>query len=1103
MTERISPDAHLFPASPGQQRLWFLDRMSPAAGRAYTLAVRIELRGELRRTALQTALNAVVARHEALRTGLRQVDGRLTQVVLPGVLAALPLADLTSYGPDRHAERDLLRRREAQRGWNMAQPPLLRALLIRLEPDHHELVLCVHHAVCDGLSLLVVLRELLAHYAGAEPDGEAPPQFADYVMWSAGDGPGAGGVTAEHRGAAREFFTAALRGAPLVLELPTDHRRPALQSYAGDRVPVRVDVVLADRLRRWSAARGVTLFSTLLTAYALVLARTAGADDLLVGLPVGNRAHAELDGTVGYLANTCPIRVDLRADPSLAEAVTQTHAALGGVLKHSGLPFGELVEMLSPPRSPDRSPVFQAMFGLQQDVRRDYALPSLRAEVADVDCGASRVDLSLFLFEERAGEVSGFLEYATELFERPTVAGLAARFRAVLGRLPEDASAAVSAVPLAAAPEAYDGGRAGRLDGGALAERRPPVWEQIRAVAARTPDAVAVVDDTGTLGYRRLIRRVTAVSSALRAAGARPGDHVAVHTERDARAVVAMLACWDAGCVYVPVDPAAPADRRRAILEGADPAVVLCTDPDLVPDGHRSRALAVGRDAAGPEPGTAEPPGSGGPGPRDAAYVMFTSGSTGRPKGVVVGHDRLGGFLQAVGERIGPRAGDRLLALTTTSFDISLLELLGPLVAGGTVVVAPAGVQQDAAALADRLADPAVTMAQATPAGWRLAAAAGWRPRPGLAVLCGGEALPDDLGDLLAGGSAAAHNLYGPTETTIWSCSARLRSGERVVIGEPLPGTHVVVADGAMRPVPRGVCGELLVGGAGVALGYLGDPARTAARFLPDPARPGERLYRTGDLVRQRADGALEFIGRADDQVKVRGNRVELGEIEQALRALDGVTDAAATVRDAPGGARIAGYLVAAGGVLGGEGTAAALRQALARTLPTALLPSELYEVDAIPLNPSGKTDRRALAGTGRPLTGAAERVAPRTPAERAVAALWCELLQVPEVGVHDDFFLLGGHSALAATLLQRAELELAARVPVAEFFMEPTVARIAAAGGGAAPPPDPAGAAVAGAAEGAAAEPADGWDFPTVHRSPTRPGGAHRSRPVSQEVPS
>ncbi|MDG4864740.1 condensation domain-containing protein, partial [Streptomyces sp. T-3] len=620
MTDRIPPDAHIFPASPGQERLWFLDRMNETASRAYALSIRLDLKGGLERTALQSALNCVLQRHEALRTGLRQVDGRLAQVVVPGVTAGLPLVDLsTNSGPDtgrQDRELERLLRQETQRSWNLAQSPLLRCLLVRLADDHHVLALTVHHAVCDGLSLQIVLRDLLEAYTKGTLDPAAEPlQFADYVVWNGGaqeDGSAPDPEWAARRQRARDHWAESLAGAPQVLELPSDRRRPVLQSYAGGRVPVHLDAAYADRLRDWSAEHGVTPFTALLTAYTVVLSRTSGSDDLLVGLPVAGRGHPDLADTVGYLANTCPLRADLRGDPTLGELATSLYQTLTGVLDHADLPFAELVELLAPPRMPERNPVFQVMFGLQQGVRRSWDLPGLHVDVEEVDSGNARVDLSLFLFEDRSGAFDGFLEYATALFEHSTVERFADQIHCVLRQLLSDADIPASAVDLTGAAGAPGSG----IDGGPLEQPWPLVWPRIREIAARHPHAEAVRDDEQALDYAYLVERVAVAADRLKRAGVGAGDRVALCLDRTADAVVALLACWQLGAVYVPVDPTAPAPRRAMILEQADPAVVVHSDPAGVPPEFHDRSLPVSAltestdatpAAAGPEPAAAGP----------------------------------------------------------------------------------------------------------------------------------------------------------------------------------------------------------------------------------------------------------------------------------------------------------------------------------------------------------------------------------------------------------------------------------------------------------------------------------------------------------------
>ncbi|MBP2329402.1 amino acid adenylation domain-containing protein [Kibdelosporangium banguiense] len=1037
MIDRLPAGALVFPASPGQERLWFLDQVNPDADRAYVLAVRVDLRGELDPVALQRAVNTVIDRHEALRTGLRHVDGRLVQVVLQGVTA--PLRQVRDARPD---DLDTLLRAEAVRPWNLAQPPLVRCLLAAVAPGHHVLLLCVHHAVCDGMSLQVVLDEVMqAHAGNPSAESEAPYQFADYVLWGRdGHGDLADETQAKQHAQQVEFWSGSLRDAPLVLDIPTDHRRPRLQSFSGARLPVTLDSSTTDRLRGWATRAGVTPYTVLLTALSVVLSRASGQDDLIIGLPVANRARPEFARTVGYFANTCPLRVDMRANPSLPDLVTTVQRSLDDVLQHSTLPLGEIVEALSPERSTGRNPVFQVMFGLQQGVQRIYRLPGLVADVSEVDTRAARVDLSLFLFEDENGELAGFLEYADALFDPGTAEVLASALQEVITRILSDSPASVAATPLVADACATD--RTNDLTD--LPE--PPSWDlawpRVLHYDTQQASRIAVQDNDIKLTYRELAQLMDSAGALLRRAGVRPRDRVAVQVERGVLPVLAMLACWRAGAVYVPIDPRAPIVRTELILAEAQPVAVVTDDPCALPKGLQHLAIPAHSLLHAPSQSTAPVPVQ----PDAVAYLMFTSGSSGRPKGVAVSHSNLAKFLQAMTARLEMTRRDRMLALTTTAFDISLLELLGTLMVGGSVHVAPASAQREPTELARLLDDPAITLAQATPAAWRMALGAGWRPRHGLRVLCGGEAMSADLADALANGADVLWNLYGPTETTIWSTAARVGRGETVSLGRPLDGTRLLVVDRDLRPIPVGFVGELLIGGLGVAAGYLDRPALTAARFLPDPHGSGQRLYRTGDLVRERHDGTLEFVGRADDQVKVRGHRIELGEVESVLRACAHVSDAAAAIQYRGGEAAVVAYLVADETACTDEHEwVTQIRQTAARVLPASAVPGELYCVPIIPLNPHGKVDRRALAGTGRRIGTVADRVAPRGDVEVKIATMWRDLLEVDEVGVTDDFFALGGHSLLAANLLQSIDRHWGVRVPVADFFVEPTIARLAA----------------------------------------------------------
>jgi amino acid adenylation domain-containing protein len=1046
---------------------------------------------------LRAALDALLTRHEALRTQLRQDRDRLWQVVQSGLMLPLTIRDLRATGDGENATVEEVMRREATRPWNLAEPPLVRALLVRTDEDRHALLLAVHHCVCDGVSIELMAQQVIDGYRaalrGTEITGDSAPQFVDYVAWStARTGRSDEDRRIEEvRSAQRAYWHGALDGAPSVLDMPCDFRRPARQSFGGARLPVRLPAMLVDRARGRASALRVTPASLFLSAYLLLLHRVSGTDDLLVGMPVANRPRGELSATVGYLANTLPLRSTLDDRVSVQEFATRTQRRVYEAIDNALVPFQELVDIVGPDRAADRNPVFQAMFGVQAVSARAYQFPGLTVEIGDVATATSRVDLSLFLFEEADGEVGGFLEYATSLFLPQTAQRFIETYLHLLtALLAAGEGSPVLRLPLPGAVGPWSGPAEPDRSAGAL------VWSRIMDQARRYPTAVAVRDADGELDYQALVDSVEQAAARLRAAGVGPGDRVVLTAERGSPGLVALIACWRAGGVWVPMDPALPPERRLRMLSAVRPRLVLVN--------------AIGDDAGEPDPGL----GSYGtlaldrlahPGaedasrpvsprhpadPADPAYIMFTSGSTGTPKGVVVTHGNLASLLAALVRPPVLGRGDVLLALTTWSFDISLLELLGPLVCGATVDIAPASAVRDGRELASRLTTSGVSVAQATPAVWRLALEAGWEPPENFRVLCGGEALPADLAAAMSDRRVTMWNLYGPTETTIWSCRSEVTAEAPIRIGAPLAGTYAVVVDRFMQPVPVGIGGELLLGGQGVSDGYLGQPALTAGRFLPDSWHPGERLYRTGDLVRLHADGSLEYLGRRDEQVKIRGHRLELGEVDSALRRLPGVTDAASTVVGVGAAARIIGCLVSQPEEPGDEWLGEVMRL-LRGMLPAASVPAELRIIDAIPLSPAGKIDRRAIGRVGRRLDSARGQVAPRNPVEADVTALWRELLERPDVGVTDDFFLLGGHSLLAALLMERLERQLGIRLPIADFFINPTVEQIAATASAAARRPPPQSKQdLAGNSEPAQSD----WDFaavrlrPPVGTSPPRP---------------
>ncbi|MFC4149886.1 amino acid adenylation domain-containing protein [Micromonospora mangrovi] len=1039
-------EAYLLPTSYGQRRLWFLDLLEPGSAASYTEHGALRITGELDVAALTDAVAAMVARHETLRTGLVLVDGEPVQAVATDL--TVPVEQIDAVGrvpagadtPTVHAVladelRDLLRR-----PFDLTRPPLFRVVLYRLGEGDHVLVVAFHHAVYDQWSGAVFVRELLACYdaavAGTEPAlPELPVQYGDFAAWQrewvGGD---------EEAGQLR-FWEQRLAGLP-PLELPTDRPRPATQAFDGATVDTVLPAELVAGLDRLGRAHRATLFMTVLTGFAAVLARHTRQADLAIGTPVAGRRAPELEHLVGFFVNNLVLRVDADGDPGFVDLLDRVRATCLDAYAHADVPFERVVERLRPDRDLARSPLFQVMFVFGNVPLPALTATGITAELFRVDPGTAKFDLFVTCVPHADGGLTVTVEHNTALFDPATARRLLDHLRLVLDAAVADPDRALSELPLLT-----DADRARLVQWGSGPTRELPADTLPALVAARAathPDRVAVTGRSGRLGYANLVTRAQRIAAALHTAGVRPGQLVAVAVDRDVDLPAALLGVLGCGAAYLPVDVALPADRVRFVLADGEAALVLAdaTTADALPGD-----LPVLR-VDGDLPEAAGWPAV--PGPDDLAYVLHTSGSTGVPKGVAVPHRALGNLLATLAERPGLGPDTVLAAVTTLSFDIAALELFGPLTVGGRVDVVPRPVAADGPRLAAHLADVGATVLQATPTTWRLLLAAGWRPDPGFAIWCGGEAFPADLARALAATGAAVWNLYGPTETTVWSTAHPVTGDEDPVpLGAPVANTELLVVDDAGRRVPVGVPGELWIGGAGVAAGYWRRDELTAQRFVGHPEQPDARVYRTGDLVRWRDDGRLEFLGRIDLQVKVRGHRIEPGEIESVLRARDDVDDAVVVVReDTPGDQRLVAYHV-------GGADPDALRAACADRLPGHLVPAAFVALPALPLTPNGKVDRRALpAPDPSRRTGADDP--PRGDAEERLAGIFADLLRLDWVGRDDDFFALGGHSLLATTLVGRIAAELGVEVPVRAVFAQPTVARLAAVLGLGAPPAAP-----------------------------------------------
>ena len=1022
------------PLSSGQRRMLFLDRLEPGSPR-YVVPYAFRIRGPLDADALERALGGVMARHDTLRTVVTDSAGEWSSRVADVPEAMLSRRDVRALPDERRptaVEEDLAEL--VGRPFDLAREPMVRATLLRTADEEWVFGLAFHHIAVDGASLTLFTRELAAAYRAvrAGTPWEPPELAVGYAEFAARQ---------DARGAdpaALTFWRRHLTGVRQV-ELPGDRPRPAGPDSRGALHRVRLAPSTADALRRLAGRAGASPYMTLLAAVKVLLARWSGGFDITVGAPVSRR-EPPYEGVIGFFGDTLVLRTDLSGDPTGAEVLARVRRTVLDALAHRDTPFERLVEQVAPPRIAGRSPFFDVMVA-QDDGPRDLVLPGVACERREVHTGAAIFDLTFHLSEpdERGLEIA--VEYRTALFDEATVHRMAARLGTVALALADEPDTPLSRLPLLPQEERR---MLARWNG---TELPPPavtlpglVWAQ----AARTPEATACRFAGREIGYRELTDRAGRIAAALRERGARAGRVVAVCLERSLALPAALLGVMATGAAYLPLDPAHPAERLAWLLEDSRALLVLA---DAASAGRLPDTAAVLRVDVPLDGPPAEPVAL----PDDLAYVIYTSGSTGVPKGVEVEHRSVANRLLWTARLASGGPGTRVLQKTPATFDVSVWELFWPLVTGGTLVLAEPGRHGDPDYVARTIVEERVTVAHFVPSMLRAFAGAGHLPAlRGLRMLClSGEALDPDLAHALPdtlGERVPVHNLYGPTETSVEVGHWRLapRTDGRVPIGSPVDGVGWYVLDRRMEPAPVGVPGELYVGGAALARGYLRRPGLTAERFVPHPWSPvpGARLYRTGDLVRYLADGQVDFLGRLDHQVKIRGFRVELGEVEARLTAHPLVAGAVVAAREhAPGDVRLVAYVTAAGDPPpDGE-----LRRWLAAALPEYMLPSAFMVLDGFPLGPSGKLDRAALP---EPRYG---RAAPDPAAgpegdERVMAELFAKVLGAERVGAGDDFFELGGHSLLAMKLLGQVTETFGAALPLRAVFDSPTPAGLLAA---------------------------------------------------------
>ncbi|PII85791.1 non-ribosomal peptide synthetase [Serratia sp. OLFL2] len=1029
----VARDGEL-PLSFAQQRLWFLTQLE-GMSETYHIPLALRLRGRLDRQALQQGLDALYARHESLRSRFITREDRPQVEILPANGLPLAFHDLRRHP----AQAETLCRQAATQSFDLTQGPLVRAALLRLADEEHLFLLTCHHIVSDGWSTGILLRELGALY-GAFRRGEADPlppptlQYPDYAAWQRRY------LTPERLAAQAQYWRETLSDAPALLTLPTDRPRPTVQSFSGAEVPIAIDAELTQALRQFSRQHGGTLFMTVLAAWSLVLARMAGQQELVIGTPEANRGRLETESLVGFFVSTLALRIDLRDDPDLPTLLERVRHTVLAAQENRDLPFEQVVELVNPPRHLGYTPLFQVMLAWQDGSVRNIPLPGLQAESAELGYRIAKYDLTLDLADTGEG-ISGTLNFATALFDRATAERYGAYLVQVLRAMATNASQSASHIDLLPAAERelllYGWNR--------TAEAYPaqnPVHVQFEQWARRTPDAIALVNEADSLSYAQLNTRANQLAHQLIGQGVRPGDRVATSLERSFSLVIAQLAILKAGAAYVPLDPHLPVARQAWIIGDSGTTLILC-DRDLDREiAGEIECLRIDRLRQDPthDPAVAR----AGDAP---AYIMYTSGSTGTPKGVMVTHQ---GILRlAINNRFAAfERGDRFAFAANPAFDASTLEMWGALLNGASLAIIAPEVLTDADALAAALVRQEINVLFLTTSLFNqyvhsIAATLAQLKY----LISGGEAAdPHAFARMLKeAGPVRLVNAYGPTEGTVIATAAiveQVGPWQRLPIGRPIGNTHIYLLDEHLQPVPLGATGELYIGGAGVALGYLNRAELTAERFLADPFNPGDRIYRTGDLARYLADGNIDYQGRNDRQVKIRGFRIECGEIEARVAGHPAVREAVVDVLGEANNKRLVAWVVPEAEA-DRQTLAVTLRQYLAGMLPEFMLPTAWVALDTLPLTPNGKLDRRALPEPQEDAYVREVYAEPEGELETLLAGIWRELLGIERVGRHDNFFELGGHSLLAVKLMaQLRRVGLSAGVQT--LFTAPTLSTLA-----------------------------------------------------------
>jgi amino acid adenylation domain-containing protein len=1034
----------IHPLSSAQRGLWFINQLSPDTP-TYNIPIVINLKGCVNLSVLQDSINEIIKRHEVLRTSFTVVDGQPAQVINQAVPLTLMVEDLRSLKTsERNSAAQSLGNDFAQQPFDLSAQSLLRTKILQLSERNYYLIISVHHIIADAWSIGVFIKELAAIYEafsqGKLPQlSELPIQYRDFVNWQQK------WIDSERVQPLLTYWKQKLQGELPVMNLPTDRPRSPVQTFKGAQAKLVLSQTLKKELKNLSRQQGVTLFMTLLTAFKVLLHRYTGQTDIIVGSPIANRNKAEIEPLIGFFVNILVLRTNLSGKLNFQELLARVKSTALEAYTHQDLPFERLVEELQPIRDLSYNPLFQVMFVLQNVPKPNLNLSDVSVSYEEGYNGTSKFDLTLFMEDSEQGLVAT-CEYNTDLFNTDTITRMLGHFQTLLESIVSYPEERISKLQLLTPPELQQ----------LLVEWNDTktdypqdkcIHQLFEAQVEKTPSDVAVIFENQQVTYQELNSRANQLARYLQEQGVKPDVIVGICMERSIEMVVGLLAIMKAGGAYMPLDPAYPKERLAFTLADSHVSVLL-THSRLVNNLplHSAQVVSIDTDTTAFANYSPENVVSNA-NPENLAYVIYTSGSTGKPKGVQIPHRAVVNFLSTMRQIPGLAKEDILLSVTTLSFDIAALELYLPLIVGARLVLVNREVITDGTQLLKQLVSHSVTVMQATPATWKVLLAAGWQSKNTMKILCGGEALDSSLAYQLLERGQEVWNLYGPTETTIWSAVQKVNSQEQQqgvsFIGSPIANTQFYILDPHQELVPVGVSGELHIGGIGLARGYWNRPELTGEKFIPSPFESGKSLYKTGDLARYLTNGKIEFLGRIDHQVKIRGFRIELGEIEALLEQHPQVRDTVVIAReDIQNDYRLVAYVVTHKNFTPSVNE---LRGFLKEKLPEYMLPSAFVVLDALPLTPNGKVNRRALPVPEnlRPTLTTMYQV-PQSEMEQQIAKLWQEVLHLDKVGIHDNFFDLGGHSLLMLKVNNKLRTILQRDISVVTMFQNPTIDSLA-----------------------------------------------------------